>query len=83
MKTKAIVIKCDKCGATDILKKVGEGPSQTTDSEGYETAGIGWTTVVRYPNVSTCTRHLCPVCAKKYQDLIDNCWKEAVEDQDD
>lgn len=34
MKTKAIVIKCNKCGATDILKKVGEGPSQTTDSEG-------------------------------------------------
>lgn len=26
MKTKAIVIKCDKCGATDILRKVCDGP---------------------------------------------------------
>lgn len=41
MKTKAIVIKCDKCGATDILRKVTDGPSQTTDVEKENTGGIG------------------------------------------
>lgn len=83
MKTKAIVIKCDKCGATDILKKVGEGPSQTTDAEGYETAEIGWTTVVRYPTGLNVIRHLCPKCFNEYSELFENFWKEAVEDQDD
>lgn len=48
MKTKAIVIKCDKCGATDILRKVGDGPSQTTDVEGYENRRPGWVSVMRY-----------------------------------
>ena len=41
MKTKAIVIKCDKCGTTDILRKVCDGHSQTTDVEGYETRRPG------------------------------------------
>lgn len=83
MKTKAIVIKCDKCGATDILKKVGEGPSETTDGEGYETAGIGWTTVVRYPTEINDTRHLCPKCFNEYSKLFEKFWKDGVEDQDD
>ena len=83
MKTKAIVIKCDKCGATDILKKVGEGPSQTTDVEGYETARIGWTTVVRYPTGINGIRHLCPKCFNKYSELFENFWKDGVEDYHD
>lgn len=84
MKTKAIVIKCDKCGATDILRKVGDGPSQTTDVEGYENRRPGWVSVMRYSDSSiTETRHLCPVCSKEYRDLIDNFWKDNMEDQDD
>lgn len=42
MNTKAIMIKCDKCGVTDILRKVGNGPSQTTDVERYENRRPGW-----------------------------------------
>lgn len=83
MKTKAIVIKCDKCGAIDILKKVGEGPSQTTDVEGYETARIGWATVVRYPTGTDDIRHLCPKCFNEYSKLFEKFWKDGVEDQDD
>ena len=83
MKTKAIVIKCDKCGATDILRKVCDGHSQTTDVEGYETRRPGWVTVMRYPDNITRTRELCPVCSKEYWDLIGNFWKDSVEDQDD
>ena len=83
MKTKAIVIKCDKCGATDILRKVCDGHSQTTDVEGYETRRPGWATVMRYPDNITGTRHLCPVCSKMYRDLIDNFWKDNMEDQDE
>ena len=83
MKTKAIVIKCDKCGATDILRKVGDGPSQTTDVEGYENRRPGWVSVMRYPDGITETRHLCRACSKEYYDLIDNFWKGSMEDQDD
>ena len=83
MKTKAIVIKCDKCGSIDILRKVGDGPSQTTDVEGYEHRRPGWVSVMRYPVSSAETRHLCPVCSKNYRDLTENFWKDSREDQDD
>ena len=83
MKEKAIVIKCDKCGATDILRKVGDGPSQTTDVEGYENRRPGWVTVMRYPDNSSETRHLCPACSEEYRDLINNFWKDSMEDRDD
>lgn len=83
MKTKAIVIKCDKCGAIDILSKVSDGPSETTDGEGYQTQRLGWLSVMRFPTIVSDLRHLCPKCSKEYSDLFENFWKEAVEDQDD
>ena len=83
MKTKAIVMKCDKCGATDILRKVCDGHSQTTDVEGYEIRRPGWATVLRYPDNITRTRELCPVCFKEYSELFENFWKDGIADQDD
>ena len=84
MKEKAIVLTCDKCGAIDILRKVSDGSSDITDGERYETRKIGWVSVMRYSDSSvTETRHLCPVCSKEYRDLIDNFWKDSMEDQDD
>lgn len=83
MKTKAIVIRCDKCGATDILRKVGDGPSQTTDVEGYENRRPGWVSVMRYSDNITRTRELCPVCSKEYSELFENFWKDGIAVQDD
>lgn len=83
MKTKAIMIKCDKCGAIDILRKVDDAPSQTTDVEGYENRRPGWVSVMRYPDSAIKTRHLCPVCSEEYRGLIDNFWKDSMEVQDD
>ena len=74
------MIKCDKCGATDILRKVGDGPSQTTDVEGYENRRSGWVSVMQDADGITETRHLCPVCSKEYRDLIDNFWKDSMEE---
>lgn len=82
MREKAIVLTCDKCGAIDILRKVADGPSDITNVEGYENRRLGWVSVMRYPDNITGRQHLCPVCAKKYQDLIDDFWKDNMEDQD-
>ena len=83
MKTKAIVVTCDRCGARDILRKVTGGPSNTTDNEGYETMRLGWETVVRYPNGLGDTRQLCPKCAEEYRNLINRFWKQKEEKEHD
>lgn len=77
MMKKALVITCDKCGATDILEKKSDGPSNFTDSEGYEVFHPGWCVVQRFARISRPEkRYLCPSCSKKYTDMVESFWKE-------
>lgn len=71
------VYVCDRCGRTQICKHIGNGPTETTDLDGYELLPIEWGEPYRYggrPNDQTV--HLCPSCNRAFQILLRQFWKE-------
>lgn len=70
------VYTCDRCGTIYICKKIGTGPSEKTDVDGYELLPETWNKRSRYGGMSVDqTVHLCPTCDAMFLTLFQQFWK--------
>lgn len=76
------VYTCDRCGTIYICKRIGTGPSENSDLDGYKLLPGTWNERSRYGGMSVDQRvHLCPTCDAMFRTLLKRFWN--LEEKDD
>ena len=70
------VYTCDRCGTICICKRIGTGPSENSDVDGYEVLPETWGKRSRYGGTpADQTVHLCSTCDAIFHTLLQQFWK--------